>query len=226
MLNTTAYALAKKYTEETCDQFGYLKGAPCKIKSIVKLNDQNIVTFEWKNDAGETRESVMYVNDGTPIYTWKAGDHYEYGDLAIYQSCLYRCITPNDDIVFDNTKWNEIGSPDGNYDIVQNSSLLPSRFTPADRKMYYSIEDECFWLWDGTQWAIKKNLMQYEVMPIPSLQYVNNIIQYIGTDQSRYTTGFFYKCNYVNDNFIWEPVDTQDIRNLTSEQVQDLINRI
>ena len=152
-LSAVTYVLSKKYTDETAIQFGGLKGAPCKIKSITKENGQNIVIFEWKNDDGDTRESKLVVDDGTPIYVWEPGHPYIYGDLVIYESCFYRCITPNSDSVFDNTKWNEIGSPDGNYDIVQNESLLPIRFTAADRKMYYSIEDSLFFLWNGTQWV-------------------------------------------------------------------------
>ena len=148
-----AYVLSKKYTDETAAEFGGLKGAPCTIKSIKKQHGRNYVTFEWKNSAGETRESEMIVNDGTPIYEWTSGDHYKYGDLAIYESCFYRCIAENEDVEFDATKWNEIGSPDGNYDIVQDSSMLPPVFTPADRKMYYSIEDGFFWLWNGTEWV-------------------------------------------------------------------------
>lgn len=148
-----AYVLSKKYTDETAIQFGGLKGAPCTIKSVKHQNGRNIVTFEWKNDAGDTRESQMIVYDGTPIYVWESGNHYNYGDLAIYESCFYRCIAENDDVIFDATKWNEIGSPDGNYDIVQNSSMLPPVFTAADRKMYFSIEDGYFWLWDGEKWV-------------------------------------------------------------------------
>jgi len=152
-LSTVTYALCKKYTDETAIQFGGLKGAPCKIKSVIKKDGQNIVTFEWKNDAGETRESQLFVDDGTPIYVWESGNSYKYGDLVIYESCFYRCITPNSDVVFDDTKWNEIGSPDGNYDIVQKESMLPSRFTPADRKMYFCIEEGIFYLWDGSHWV-------------------------------------------------------------------------
>ena len=152
-LSAVTYALSKKYTNETAIQFGGLKGAPCKIKSVVKENGQSIITFEWKNDDGDTRESKMYVEDGTPIYTWTSGYSYIYGDLAIYESCFYRCITPNSDVVFDETHWNAIGSPDGNFDIVQNVSMLPARFTPADRKMYYVIEEMYFYLWNGTEWV-------------------------------------------------------------------------
>ncbi len=153
MNSQQAFVLSKKYTDETAAQFGGLKGAPCTIKSVRHQNGQNIVTFEWKNNAGDTRESQMIVQDGTPIYPWQSGDHYEYGDLVIYESCFYRCITSNDDVTFDNTKWNAIGSSDGNYDIVQNSSLLPQTFTAVDRKMYFSIEDNYFWLWDGVKWV-------------------------------------------------------------------------
>lgn len=152
-LSAVTYVLSKKYTDETAVQFGGLKGAPCKIKSIIKENGQNIITFEWKNDDGDTRESKLYVEDGTPIYTWESGHSYEYGDLVIYTSMFYRCITPNSDAVFDETKWNAIGSPDGNYDIVQSVELLPPRFTSADRKMYYVIDEGYFYLWDGTEWV-------------------------------------------------------------------------
>lgn len=220
-----AYALAKAYTNETASQFGGLKGAPCTIKSVKKQNGRNIVTFEWKNDAGDTRESQMIVNDGTPIYVWESGNHYEYGDLAIYESCFYRCITPNDDVEFDYTKWNEIGSPDGNYDIVQNSSLLPAIFTAADRKMYYSIEDEDFWLWNGIEWTEQKKLSQYDVMPTPAIVFLNKIVQYVGVMTSTYKTGFFYQCVYdsVNATYIWNEVKVSDVEPLSSDQMDSLL---
>ena len=151
--DVVSYALSKKYTNETAIQFGGLKGAPCKVKSVEKRNGQNIITLEWKNDEGETRETKVYVNDGTPIYTWEPNYSYEYGDLAIYTSQFYRCIIPNSDPVFDETHWNAIGSPDGNYDLVETAADLPVRFTAADRKMYYVIDEGIFYLWNGTQWV-------------------------------------------------------------------------
>lgn len=161
--SAVTYALSKKaanqYTDETAAQFGGLKGAPCTIKSIVKQNGQSIVTFEWKNDEGETRESLMYVDDGTPIYTWTSGDTYKIGDLVIYENSFYCCTIANSDSTFDNNKWSNIGSSDGNYSIVQDSSLLPVGFSSTDRKMYYSINDKYFWLWDGTNWVAQKTTL-------------------------------------------------------------------
>ena len=155
-LSAVTYALSKKYTEDSLIGIGALKGAPCKIKSIIKENGQNIITFEWKNDEGETRESKLYVDDGTPIYTWTSGYEYKYGDLVIYTSQFYRCVVPNSDTVFDETHWNGIGSPDGNYDIVEKAEDLPVRFTTADRKMYYNIEEGIFYLWNGTEWEAQR----------------------------------------------------------------------
>lgn len=156
MLNVPAYVLSKKYTDDSLIGIGALKGAPCKIKSIVKENGENIITFEWLDNEGETHESILRVEDGTPIYTWTAGYEYEYGDLVIYTSQFYRCIVPNSDTVFDETHWNGIGSPDGNYDIVEKTEDLPVRFTTADRKMYYSIEEGIFYLWNGTEWEAQR----------------------------------------------------------------------
>lgn len=146
------YALSKKYTDETAAQFGGLKGAPCKVGSIVKQDGQTVITLLWENDYGQQRTTKFTINDGTPIYTWEENFHYKYGDLVIYESCFYRCITENEDSEFDSTKWNEIGSPDGNYDIINSATDLPARFTAADRKMYYCIEDNIFYLWNGYAW--------------------------------------------------------------------------
>ena len=166
MFAEEAYALSKRYTNKTVIGLGGVKGANCTIKSVIKKNGQNIITFEWTStDGSETKETTqIVVDDGTPIYNYTPGDTYKYGDLVIYESAFYRCIveecvaTP----IIDETKWNEIGSPDGSYDIVQNSSQLPPRFTSADRKMYYSIDDKAFWLWNGTEWELQERPISNE----------------------------------------------------------------
>ena len=157
-MDKKAWLLSKKYTDETAIQFGGLKGANAKITSVEKNNGQNIITFQWKNDDDDVRETKVYVDDGTPIYNYTTGYTYKYGDLVIYESAFYRCIVDEyvAEPVLDETKFNEIGSPDGSYDIVQNSSQLPPRFTSADRKMYYSIDDKAFWLWNGTEWELQE----------------------------------------------------------------------
>ena len=225
-LSVVTYALSKKYTEEIAAQFGALKGAACTIKSIEHQNGQNIVTFEWQNNEGEVRTSTMYVEDGTPIYTWTAGDTYHYGDLVIYASAFYRCIQDNNDYTFDDTKWNEIGSPDGNYDIVQKAELLPARFTSADRKMYYCIEEQLFYLWDGQKWARQDKLIQFSIMPNPTADNLNIIVQYIGNTNNDYINGYFYKCEFINSEYKWINIDIQSSSAVgKTGKYNDLINR-
>lgn len=156
MTGTVAYALSKKYTDDTAAQFGGLKGAPCKVKSVIKSDGVSIITLEWKNDAGETQTSEVRVNDGTPIYTWEPNYTYHVGDLVIYSSNFYRCISENNDSVFTPSKWNEIGASDGNYDIIDTVDELPASFTSTDRKMFYVISEGIFYLWNGTEWIAQQ----------------------------------------------------------------------
>lgn len=104
-----AYGISKQYTKDTVIGAGALKGAPCKIKSIEKINGQNKVTFEWDADDGTTRESTMYVNDGE-------------------------------------------GEGDDEYEIVMKVEDLPTNLKSTDRKMYFVIEEDKNYFWDGSQW--------------------------------------------------------------------------
>ena len=58
-------SMAKKYTEETADALGAVKGANCTIKSIEQTETGNRVTFEWTSDSGAKETSTMYVANGT-----------------------------------------------------------------------------------------------------------------------------------------------------------------
>lgn len=60
-------ALAKKFTKQSLIGMGALKGAPCKIKNIVKGEASNIVTFEWKGSDDSTQTSIMEVEHGVSI---------------------------------------------------------------------------------------------------------------------------------------------------------------
>ena len=155
-MDVVTLAAAKKYVRDSLVGLGAVMGKNATIESIVHQDGQNVVTFRWTGDDGTVRTVEMYVDDGTPIYVWEAGNTYHYGDLAIYASQFYRCIVENADAVFTESHWNAIGTADGNYSIVEDSASLPARFTAADRKMYYSIADGAFWLWDGTAWRLQE----------------------------------------------------------------------
>ena len=224
-MDIIAYLLSRTYVKKTLKGMGALKGAACKVKTIVHQNKENIVTFEWEDTDGVKHTSEMHVEDGTPIFEYTVGDTYKYGDLVIYASAFYRCTVAEyvAEPVIDDTKFNEIGSPDGNYDIVQNASLLPVRFTPADRKMYYAVEEECFFYWDGYQWVKQGTMSQYDVMPTPASVYAGRMVQYIGATTPDYIQGYFYKCTNESGSWKWEHVETY-VPELTTQQVNDLLS--
>lgn len=220
-MDIISYILSRKYTDMSIVGLGSIKGANCTIKDIVHQDGVNTVTFEWTGTDGTTKTREMSVYDGTPIYVWESGNTYHYGDLAIYESQFYRCIVENSDVTFDDTKWNEIGSPDGNYDIVQSKTLLPARFTAADRKLYFVIDECIFYLWDGYQWIALNHAVQVDSFPVASEKYLGKIYQYIGTTTSGYTHGYFYQC--VSDGatppvYTWEYVQTSDIQIATIQK--------
>lgn len=158
MNGNQAYILSKSYTNKSILGIsGALAGKNCTIKSSEHKDGVTTIVFQWVADTGETRETQIEVYDGTPIYDYTPGETYHYGDLVIYEAAFYKCIT--DTVAgptLDPTKFIEIGSPDGNYDLVESASDLPPRFTSADRKMYYVIDEAVFYLWNGTEWEVQE----------------------------------------------------------------------
>ena len=67
MNGTTAYALSKKYVEDTSISLGAVKGAPCTIKSITEVDGGQKVTFEWTGTSGTKQTSEMIVKNGVTI---------------------------------------------------------------------------------------------------------------------------------------------------------------
>ena len=51
-------------------------------------------------------------------------------------------------------------------------------------------------------------VIQVTSLPTPSIEYIDKIYQYIGTTDTNYTNGYFYKCVYDNDNseYVWQTV--------------------
>lgn len=76
-LSLSTLVLANKYTADTAEQFGALKGANCKIQTITPSDDgtYNTVTFEWKNDEGVTQTSSMIVKNGSLAEVTAILDH-------------------------------------------------------------------------------------------------------------------------------------------------------
>lgn len=63
-MDVITLGLARKYTSDTADSLGAVKGASCTIKSIEKTENGNKVTFEWTSNSGATETGVMEVLNG------------------------------------------------------------------------------------------------------------------------------------------------------------------
>ena len=151
-LSAVTYALCKKYTDASLDGVGALKGAPCKVQSVVKTDGRSVVTLEWQSNSGVVQTSKVYINDGVSI--WISGRDYAVNDVVIKDNQLYICNTANTDVTFDDNKWDVvISGGNDTFNIIDTIASRPVALGPDDRKMYYCIEDGNFYLWDGTKWS-------------------------------------------------------------------------
>lgn len=64
MKSQEALALARKYTTDTAEGAGAVKGKNCVIKSIDEIDGGNRVTFQWTLDNGTVQTRTMDVMDG------------------------------------------------------------------------------------------------------------------------------------------------------------------
>ena len=66
-MDLIAYALAKKYTEDTAIGLGAVKGAPCVIQSIEDTGTENVVTFKWTGTDGTEQTRTMTAKHGVSV---------------------------------------------------------------------------------------------------------------------------------------------------------------
>ena len=154
-MDVVSWLLAKKYTDNSLIGMGALKGAPCKVKSVVKADGMTTVTLSWEDDNGVSHDTEFYVKDG--VTKWVSKTQYAVGDLVIYNDVLYYCEVANNDTTFDSSKWSAVsggGVADCDYYIVELLTDLPSDLTVNDRKIYFVLQDKAFHLWDGTSWSV------------------------------------------------------------------------
>ena len=67
MTVTEALAVALKYTQDTAESMGAVKGKNATVSSIEKVTGGNIVTFAWYLDDGTYQTDSIFVRDGAGI---------------------------------------------------------------------------------------------------------------------------------------------------------------
>lgn len=63
-MDVVTYILARKYTDNTVDGLGAIKGAPCTVKSIVDIDGGKRITLEWEGMSGTKQTQSFDIKDG------------------------------------------------------------------------------------------------------------------------------------------------------------------
>ena len=66
-IDVVTLGAARKYTAQTADALGAVKGAPCQLKSIEPIEGGQRITFEWTGDSGAKQTRTMDVMNGVNI---------------------------------------------------------------------------------------------------------------------------------------------------------------
>lgn len=67
MNGSTAYNQAKKYTDQSLQGLGSIKGSNCTIKSTTEVEGGTEIVFEWVGNDGITQTDVIFVENGVSI---------------------------------------------------------------------------------------------------------------------------------------------------------------
>jgi hypothetical protein len=77
-MDKKSLAVSKKFTEDSLDGIGALKGAPCEILSIENNDDgTHTITYQWTSNSGKTLQDTMTVKDGASAYALAVESGYE-----------------------------------------------------------------------------------------------------------------------------------------------------
>ena len=63
-MDIITYILSKKYTNDSLDGIGAVKGAPCRISKIEPVEGGNKITFAWTSNSGVESTNTLIVKDG------------------------------------------------------------------------------------------------------------------------------------------------------------------
>jgi len=77
-MDKKSLAVSKKFTEDSLDGIGALKGAPCEILSIENSDDgTHTITYQWTSNSGKVLQDTMTVKDGADAYALAVESGYE-----------------------------------------------------------------------------------------------------------------------------------------------------
>jgi len=210
-------ATGKKYTYTTND------GWTADVCDYDDLTDKPIVniTGSLDNVLGEDNKTTVYNNgDGTRIVVSRAG---QTSTQVIERKDWYSTRTTTDEGQT-RSAWTNVEFESG----IKWDKVIISATEPVDKVVttpWLDTRDESLNVWNGVRWIKIPNTIQKSQLPTASQSLLNVIYQYVGSTNTNYTNGYFYKC-VVDDpeadpvTYKWEAVKTQS----ETIAVEDLTN--
>ena len=192
-MDIISFALSKKYTADTADSLGSLRGAPATIDGVVDNADgTHTVTFGWTGTSGTHQTTSMTVKDGTDgedaqVSTLPAASADELGKVYQYTGAttadltngyFYQCIESGGSYVWIQKPVQPEGG--GGEDITVTA--LPTASVDELGKTY--------------------------ILTAP---------------QTGYETGGIYKCYEDNGSYEWRLINRDEPDELTTGQANSLL---
>ena len=222
MDGVVAYLLSRKFTKDTVIGMGAIKGAPCQVQSINKVDKTTTITLKWEDNVGGVHTQEFDIEDGldgvsVSNATIKPNGHLE---LTLSNGTTIDCgkVLPQYDTMPSPSASNEgqilkyIGTTTSNYTngyfyecINDGGAYKWVEKLVQDSYTKIQIGDLSA-LPDNTKNVVqnivdindkiddKENIFRYNVIPTASVDISGTIVQYLGTTNTTYTNGYYYQC--------------------------------
>jgi len=180
-MDLITYSLLSKKIKDTLVGMGALKGAPCEVKSVERDGGVTTITLKWTDTTGTEHTTAFDINDGVSVTNATINNN----------SHLILTLSDGDSIDCG-------GIPVDTYTKNEIGDLLE---LPLEGDIVENIVD----VYNiATQGAAKP--VQVDEVPTADAEQFKRIIQYTGDTTDSYINGCFYKCEYVNNTYVWNPI--------------------
>ena len=240
MDGVVAYILSKKFTKDSLIGIGAIKGAPCQVQSVEKVGKTTTVTLKWVDDLDVAHTQSFDIEDGLDGVSVTGATINSNGHLILTLS---------------NTDTIDCGKVVPQYDTMPSPSasnagsifqyIGNTTQTYTNGYFYKCVENSGNYSWEqcnvqpspitsvnGKTGVVVLNAqdigLQYNSMPVASVDYLNDVVQYIGATSQDYTNGYFYKCIYDTPSSSYKWVVANNFALLddvyTKSEIGDLSN--
>jgi len=149
-IDLIALAAAKKYTKDTADRLGSLKGAPCEIKSKTPIEGGTRIIFSWTGKSGQEQTEYIDVMNGADGQDGEDGK----GIKAVSVNAQnHLIITYDDDTTYDagtieihsavdsvNGKTGEVTLTASDVGALPDDTTIPSKTSDLDNDSNFVVD--------------------------------------------------------------------------------------